>query len=175
MKFYDDMFDQIPRKRMLWPRNQRETHCLHRWPHIWNSRTSGASRHPNTMELPLKQKQNLHQIGDPIKRHTDLFKYGYIILLCRTHHFRWKGQCATEIQFLNTPHDRLRCRQVMTQFDYHALLPAKKLTRVLSRPRVGATAILATEITWCHGNTDYNCSQFKHQFAFNVIIGINHG
>ena len=81
MKFYDDMFDQIPRKRILWPRNQRETHCLHRWPRIWNSRTSATSRHQNTRELPLKQKQNLHQVGDPIKRHTDLFKYGYIILM----------------------------------------------------------------------------------------------
>ena len=31
-----------------------------------------------TSELPLEQKLNLHQVGDPIKRHTDLFKYGYI-------------------------------------------------------------------------------------------------
>ena len=29
-------------------------------------------------ELPLEQKLNLHQADDPIKRHTDLFKYGYI-------------------------------------------------------------------------------------------------
>ena len=32
----------------------------------------------HTRELPLEQKLNLHQVGDPIKRHTDLFKYGYI-------------------------------------------------------------------------------------------------
>ena len=32
----------------------------------------------NTREHPLEQKLNLHQVGDPIKRHTDLFKYGYI-------------------------------------------------------------------------------------------------
>ena len=31
-----------------------------------------------TRELPLEQKLNLHEVGDPIKRHTDLFKYGYI-------------------------------------------------------------------------------------------------
>ena len=36
--------------------------------------------------------------------------------MCRTCHFRWKGQCATEIQLLNTPHDRRCCygRQGMT-------------------------------------------------------------
>ena len=36
--------------------------------------------------------------------------------MCRTRHFRWKGQCATEIQLLNTPHDRRCChgRQAMT-------------------------------------------------------------
>ena len=32
MKFYDDMVDRIPRKHILWPWNQRETHCLHQWP-----------------------------------------------------------------------------------------------------------------------------------------------
>ena len=79
MKCYHDMVDQIPPKRILWPWNQWESHCLHRRPHIWNSRTSGASRHQNTRELPLEQKVNLHQVGDPIKRHTDLFKYGYIL------------------------------------------------------------------------------------------------
>ena len=48
------------------------------------------------------------------QRHTNLFKYGYICRMCRTLHFRWKGQCATEIQFLNTPHDWRNCRQPMT-------------------------------------------------------------
>ena len=32
----------------------------------------------HTRELPLEQKLSLYQVGDPIKRHTDLFKYGYI-------------------------------------------------------------------------------------------------
>ena len=81
MKFYDNMVDQIPRKRIWRPWNHRKSHCLHRWPHIWISRTSGASRHQNTMELPLKQKLNLHQVSDPIKIHTDLFKHGYIIVV----------------------------------------------------------------------------------------------
>ena len=42
------------------------------------------------------------------------------------------------------------------------LLPTKKLARALSSPGVGAAAILATKITWWHGNTDYDdCSRFK--------------
>ena len=36
----------------------------------------------HTREFPLEQKLNPHQVGDaphdPIKRHTDLFKFGYI-------------------------------------------------------------------------------------------------
>ena len=49
-KCYRNMVDQIPQKRILGPWNQRESHCLHRWPHIWNSRTSGASRHHGAHE-----------------------------------------------------------------------------------------------------------------------------
>ena len=77
-KCYRNMVDQIPQKRIFRPRNQWESHRLHRRPHIWNSRTSGASIMKHLTELPHDQKLNLHQVGDPIKRHTDLFKYGYI-------------------------------------------------------------------------------------------------
>ena len=68
-----------------------------------------------TRELPFEQKLNIHEVGDPIKNipicsRTDIYH------MCRTRHFRWKGQCATEIQLLNTPHDRRCChgRQAMT-------------------------------------------------------------
>ena len=44
-KCYHNMVDQIPQKRILRPWNQWESHCLHGRPHIWNSHTSGASRH----------------------------------------------------------------------------------------------------------------------------------
>ena len=79
-KCYHDVLDQIPQKHILRHSNQWESQCLFGLPHIWNSRTSGASRHQNTGELPLKQKLNLHQVGDPIKRHTNtnLFKHGYL-------------------------------------------------------------------------------------------------
>ena len=61
-------------------------------------------------ELLLEQMLSLHQVGKDIPTYsgTDIYH------MCRTLHFRWKGQCATEIQFLNTPHDRRSCRQAMT-------------------------------------------------------------
>ena len=39
-----------------------------------------AVRHiiTNTREPPFEQRLNLHQEGDPIERHTDLIKPGYI-------------------------------------------------------------------------------------------------
>ena len=81
MKCYQNIVDQI----------QWESHCLHRRPHIWNSRMSGALRHQHTREPPprdsrLNKMLNLLQVGDPIKRHTDLFKYGFIYRMCRTRH-----------------------------------------------------------------------------------------
>ena len=82
-KWYRNMVDQIPKKRILRPWNQ--------WNNLGNPivyigeltfeiRTP-AVRHvimEHTRELSLEQKLNLHEVGDPIKRHTDLFKYGYI-------------------------------------------------------------------------------------------------
>ena len=44
-KCYRNMVDQIPPIRILRPWNQWESHWLHRRHDIWNSRTSGASRH----------------------------------------------------------------------------------------------------------------------------------
>ena len=41
-KCYRNMVDQIPQKRILWPQNHWESHCLHQRPHIWNSRTSSV-------------------------------------------------------------------------------------------------------------------------------------
>ena len=116
-KCYRNMVDQIPQKRILWHWNQWESHYLHRRPHIWNSRTSGASRHHRAHEgTPAWTKAKPYSSGRsqlkdiPTCSSTDTYH------MCRTRHFRWKWQCATEIQFLNTPHDRRCChgRQAMT-------------------------------------------------------------
>ena len=100
MNCFHNLVEQIPQKCILLPWSQWESHCLHRRPHIWNSFSDGASRHKHTRELPLEQKLNLHQVGD-------------IYHMCRTRHLRWKGQRASEIQLLNTPHDRRRRNQTM--------------------------------------------------------------
>ena len=172
-KCYRNMVDRIPQKRILRPRNQWESHCLHRRHHIWNSRTSGAPRHHGahagtpawTKAKPfIKWAIPLKDI--PTCSSTDIYH------MCRTRHFRSKGQCVTEIQLLNTPQDRRCCRgrQAMTPLwcsSINALWFPQKLSRARSRPGVGATAILATKITWWHDNADGDCSRFKLQFAFN--------
>ena len=90
MKCYHNMVDQIPQKRILRPWNQWESHCLYRRPHIWNSRTSVASRHQHTRELPLEQKLKIPLIDKPTCSSPNIYR------MCRTRHFRWKGQCATK-------------------------------------------------------------------------------
>ena len=78
MKCYHNMVDQIPQKRILQPWNQWKP-IVHISDLTFEIQ-SRVIRHvimQHTRELPLEQKLNL-QVGDPIKRHTDLFKYGYI-------------------------------------------------------------------------------------------------
>ena len=151
MKCYHDMLDQIPPKRILWSWNQWESHCLHRRPHIWNSRTSGASRHQNTRELPLEQKVNLHQIGDPIKTYRPVQVRVYIVCVkLAFKHTTWTTMLSPCKRWRHSDAVRLT-----------ASGSRKKMARALSPPGVGATAILATKITWWHGNADYDCSRFK--------------
>ena len=114
--------------------------------------------------------------------------------MCRTRHFRRKGQCATEIQLLNTPHDRRCCRHAsddatLMQFDWHALVPGKHW-RVHFRhrgwgrqrylpPRLRGDMATPTTIALDSSfnlllisrilvDSDGNCQH-------HVIIGINHG
>ena len=109
-KCYRNMGDQIPQKRILRP-GINGNPIVYIGDLTFEIRARAAVRHvimEHTRELPLEQKLNFHQVGYPIKRYTDLFKYGFH--MCRTRHFRSRGQCATEIQLLNTPHDRRCCR-----------------------------------------------------------------
>ena len=189
------MVNQIPQKRILRSWNQWKSHCLHRRPHIWNSRTSGASRHQNTRELPLKQEQNLYQEGDPIKRYTDLFKYGYLSYVKSSpfrrkrtmYHRNWAFKHTTWSTTLSPSDDA-----TLVQFDWHALLPEKReknwgvhfrerrwgLWRYLPPSLRGDMAIptaIALDssfdlllISRILGEKDENC---RH----HVIILINHG
>ena len=97
------MVDQIQQKRILRPQNQWESHCLHRRPHIWNSRTS--ARHviiKHTMELPLAQKLRLHQEWAIPLKDIPTCTSTYIYHICRTRHFRSKGQCYRNSAFKHT-------------------------------------------------------------------------
>ena len=73
------MVDHIHQERIWCPWNQCGSVYL--WCRIWNSHTSGASHHRDTREPPLEQRPNLDQAGNPIEKHTNLLKHGYIILV----------------------------------------------------------------------------------------------
>ena len=60
VNYFRDMVDNIHQKRIWLPWNQCGSISLHLRRHIWNSCTSGASRHRDTRELPLEQRPNLH-------------------------------------------------------------------------------------------------------------------
>ena len=49
-KYFHDVVDRIHEKRIWRPCNQCGSICLHLRRHIWNSRTSGASRHRDTRD-----------------------------------------------------------------------------------------------------------------------------
>ena len=79
-KYYRNMVDQIPQKRILRPQiNGNPIVYIGDLTFEIGACTSGASRHHGAHEgTPAWTKLNLNQVGDPIKRNTDLFKYGYI-------------------------------------------------------------------------------------------------
>ena len=89
--------------------------------------------------------------------------------MCRTRHFRWKGQCATEIQLLNTPHDRRCCHghQAMTPLWCSSI-------NTLCFPAIASTTIALDSsfnlLLISRILIDTNGNGQHH-----VIIGINHG
>ena len=116
--------------------------------------------------------------------------------MCRTRHFRWKGQCATEIQLLKTPHDRRSChgRQAMTPLWCSSIKTLcfpkkKKLARELSRPGWGRQRYLPPRLrgdmptpTAIALYSSFNLLLISRILVdtngngqHHVIIGINHG
>ena len=69
-------------------------------------------------------KQAIPMKNTPTRWSTD------IPWLCRTCHFRWKGEYAYEIQLLSTAHEQRRCHQANglspVQFDFTRPVPPKK-------------------------------------------------
>ena len=78
--------------------------------------------------------------------------------MCRTCHFRWKGQWTKEIQLLNTQHDRWCCHGVKRW----RCSGAVRLTRSASRKKTGAW----TFATGGEGDSD-TCHQ-DHQLRGNM-------
>ena len=98
---------------------------------------SGASCHWDTRELPLEKGQTFIKQAIPSKNIPTCWSTD-ISYLCRTCHFHWKGQRASEIQLLNTPHDQLCCRHgkpmtlVWRSLISHTQSPAKTSMRIFA-------------------------------------------
>ena len=76
------MVDPIHQKHIYSPEiNANMFVYIDRWLHFWNSRASGTSRHQSTRELPLEQRPNFHQAGDPTEKYADLLKHWYFIIV----------------------------------------------------------------------------------------------
>ena len=113
--------------------------------------------------------------------------------MCRTRHFRWKGQCATEIQLLNTPRDRRGChgRQAMTPLwcrSINTLCFPQKLEHFHDRgwgrqrylpPRLRGDMTTPTAIALVSSFDLLLISRIlvdtNRNGRYHVIIGINHG
>ena len=98
MNYFHDMVDNIYQKRIWRPWNHCGYICLHLRRHIWNSRVHKLSvTSPGHEGTPAWKRPNLHQAGDPIEKHTDLPKHGYImepptmllVPICRDMQLRW--------------------------------------------------------------------------------------
>ena len=97
MKCFQDMAHHIHQKRIWRPWNQCRSFWLHLHRLLWNSPTSGASRHWDTTELPLENKvQTFIKQAIPLKNILACWCIA-ASKLCRTYHFHWKGQWASQI------------------------------------------------------------------------------
>ena len=136
MNYFHDMVDNIHQKRIWRPSNQCGSICLHLRRHIWNSRvhvtSSGHEGTPAWTKAKPSSSRGFHRKQIPTCWSTDISQS------CRICHFHWKGQCASEIQLLNTTHDKLRCRHgkqmtpVWRSSISHSQSLAKNSTRIFA-------------------------------------------
>ena len=105
------MVDNIHQKRIWRPWNQCGSICLHLRHHIWNSHTTShlkfvtSSGHEGTPAWTKAKPSSSRRSYRKTYRPAEARIYHSCV-----EHFHRKGQCASEIQLLNTPHDHLRCR-----------------------------------------------------------------
>ena len=160
MNYFHDKVDNIHQKRIWRPWNQCGSIFL---TYATSHLKFFASRHRDTRELPLEQRPNLHQAGDPIEKHTDLLKHGYIIVV-----FSLERTVSSEIQLLNTT--SLSPRDAddvgLAQFDF---------TRPVSRET--GTRIFATggggDCDTCHQDNVMTCQQRLRLLSIQTLNCFN--
>ena len=151
------MVDNIHQKRIWRSWNQCGSICLHLRRHIWNSHVHERSiTSPGHEGTPACKRPNLHQAGDPIEKHTDLLKHWYIIVGQNLPFSLERAACIWNSAVATG--SRWRWSGAIR---FHTPSLPQKQARAFSWPGVEATPILATEITWWHGNGDCGCSRFK--------------
>ena len=180
-KCYHNMVDQIPQKRILRPRNQWESNCLHRRPHIWNSRTSGASRHHGAHEgTPAWTKAKPSSSGrSHLKTYRPVQVRIYTICVELAIVVR-KDSVPQKFSF-ETHHMIDDVVAVVKRWRHSGAVrltrsgSRKKLPRARSRLGVEATAILANKITWWHGNVDGDWSRLSFNLLLisRILVGTN--
>ena len=99
MNYFHDMVDNIHQKRIWRPWNQCGSLCLHLRRQIWNSCTSGSSRHRDTRELPLEQRPNHHDTGCPVPD-VSIYYMSNINELPDGILFHWFCKCTPPWMFL---------------------------------------------------------------------------
>ena len=137
MNYFHHMVDNIHQKRIWRPWNQCGSICLHLRRHIWNLRVHERSvaslGHEGTPAWTKAKPSSSRRSHRKTYRPAEARIYHSCVKLAI---FIVKGQCASEIQLLNTPHDQLRCRHgkqmtpVWRSSISHAQSPAKTSTRI---------------------------------------------
>ena len=153
--------------------------------------TSRASRHRDTLE----HRPNLQQAGDPIEKHTDLLKYGYIIVVQNLLFSLDRTACIWNSAFEHTAWSTSLSPRVaddagLAQFDFTRPASREKLARACSWPGGGGdcdrpTCRYDNVVTWQRGLRllsiqTLNCFSWAEYWLLwkkwwhHVIIGIKH-
>ena len=167
MIYFHNMVDNIHQKRIWRPWNQCGSICLHLRRHIWNSRvhersvtSSGDEGTPAWTKAKSSSSRRSHR---KTYRPAEAQIYHSCVELAifigkGSVHLKFSFETHRMINFVVATGSRWR-RSGAVRFHTPSL--PQKLACAFSRPGVEATAILATKITWWHGNGDCGCSRFK--------------
>ena len=167
MNYFHDMVDNIHQKRIWRPWNQCGSICLHLRRHIWNSRvhersvtSSGHEGTPTVTKAKPSSSKRSHRKTyrtAEVRIYHSCVELAIFIGKSRVH-LKFSFWTHRMINFVVATVSRWRRSGAVW---FHTPSLPQKLARAFSRPWVEATPILATEITWLHGNGDCGCSRFN--------------